>query len=112
MSRSHTLVISFQDQVSDLFPILLPHHGQNGANRLLLVCRSLRIGWRGELCCKADRPIVREGGSHGPVPPTACVRPVDRLYLVSRANPARSVAPSTTCSYRYRRQSYRTIASA
>jgi len=56
MSRSHTLVISFQDQVSDLFPILLPY-GQNGTNRLLLVCRSLRIGWRGELCCRADRPI-------------------------------------------------------
>jgi len=56
MSRSHTLVISFQDQVSDLFPILLPY-GQNGTNRLLLVCRSLRISWRGELCCRADRPI-------------------------------------------------------
>jgi hypothetical protein len=28
MNRSHTQVISFQDRVSDLFPILLPYHEQ------------------------------------------------------------------------------------
>jgi len=34
MSRSHTLVISFQDQVSDLFPILLPYHEQLWRNAI------------------------------------------------------------------------------